>query len=185
MHSARAAITLIEVAIVILIVGVMAAVATPRFAETQRISRLEAAAWRVANDVRRARQTAICSGRSIQIAFSNDDDSYQADEGEQEDRSRTPALVSIKSIYDPSIDMVASMDGNLTLSFNFEGVPESSGGAIEQATIDLSSGSDLFRVHIGAGTGAVTVDRKTTTSIEPMAPTEPDTDVDGTSGATS
>ncbi|MGB7329215.1 MAG: GspH/FimT family pseudopilin [Rubripirellula sp.] len=199
MHSARAAITLIEVAIVILIVGVMAAVATPRFADTQRISRLEAATWRVANDIQRARQTALRSGRSVQITFSNDDDSYQAEQGEQNDRSPTPALVSIKSIYDPSIEMVASMDGNLTLSFNFEGVPHSSGEAIEQATIALSSGSDLFQVHIVAGTGEVVVERssgaisqinnaeaaETETSDAPTTPTGTATYVDGTSGATS
>lgn len=68
--------TLIELLIVMLVMGVMAGVAAPRYREALTHARVDAAARRVAADLRYARSEALRSSSTQTISFSASDESY-------------------------------------------------------------------------------------------------------------
>jgi prepilin-type N-terminal cleavage/methylation domain-containing protein len=68
-HRRRAGFALVELVIVILIIGIMAAVAVPRFAESLSRYRVEAAAKRIELDLKLARRQAKISSASRSIQF--------------------------------------------------------------------------------------------------------------------
>ena len=72
----RPAFSLTELTIVVLILGILAAVAAPRFSDSVRGSRLRAAANQIAGHVEYIRRVAINEARSASIAVNETDDRY-------------------------------------------------------------------------------------------------------------
>ena len=69
---ARAGFTLVEVALVIVVAGLLVGVAAPRFTQMRAGFRLDAAAYQVAGDLRRAQVEAIRRNQTIVVAKTND-----------------------------------------------------------------------------------------------------------------
>lgn len=74
--STRRGFSYAELVIVILIMGIMAAIAIPRIAQSMSFYRLNAAAERVASDLRYARGQARMKGTSQSVVFNAATDSY-------------------------------------------------------------------------------------------------------------
>ena len=159
--------SLIEVTIVILIIGVLAAVAAPRFSDTFRGIQLEAAALRLAADIDFVRNTAINESRDVTIVFDNDRSSYQSNDVDSPERPGERLQVSLPLVYDDSVSLVADFDTTSTLTFDYEGVPHAAGAQMVSGQITLRSGSHQFVVTIATGSGRTTVSRSAVFSPSP------------------
>jgi prepilin-type N-terminal cleavage/methylation domain-containing protein len=65
---ARRGFTLVETLLVIVVVGILLAIALPRFAEARQRMQLDTAAYQLAGDLRRAQVEAIKRNRTIELA---------------------------------------------------------------------------------------------------------------------
>lgn len=158
MKSDRSAISLIEVTLVILVIGILAAVATPRFSDAVRVMRLEAAARQMAAHIDYIRSVAINEGRTTELACDNQLHAYVGDVDSPE-LAGQPLSVSITQDFDSTFSMTADFDDATTLRFDFEGIPHVSSTPMTLGIIELASGNDRFAVSIAAGTGATSVQR--------------------------
>ncbi len=69
-HTARSGFTLVELAIVLAIMGLIAGMAAPRYAAAAARYRLKAAAHRIAIDLAQARTAARASSTAVRVTFS-------------------------------------------------------------------------------------------------------------------
>jgi type II secretory pathway pseudopilin PulG len=159
MNSRRYAMSLIEVTLVIFLIGVLAAVAAPRFASSVRVMRLEAAARQLAAHIDYIRSVAINEGRTAELVCDNILHSYGSTSVDSPELTGELLNVSVQQDFDPTFTLTADFDATTTLSFDFEGVPRVGATAMTQGTIELGSGSDKFYVTIATGTGATSVAR--------------------------
>ncbi len=146
----RAGVTLVELVVVVLIMGIVAAAAAPTFYGSLAYHRVESAARRVKADLQRLRQTARLTSSSQTITF-HDDAAYtmsedvvdpdHPDEAYAVDLTETPYEVDALTI---------DFDGDTTIAFDGYGTP-SQGGSI------VVSGADYAcTVSLDATTGRVT-----------------------------
>ena len=159
MHSRRCAMSLIEVTLVILVIGVLAAVAAPRFSDTLRVVRLEAAAKQLAAHIDYIRAVAINEGRTTTLACNNSQQSYGCSSVDFPERTGVLLQVSVDQEYDPTFKLNANFDSSTTLSFDFEGVPRVGASALANGKIVLRSGKQRFAVIVATGNGATRVVR--------------------------
>lgn len=159
MNSRRCAMSLVEVTVVILLVGLLAAVAAPRFGDAVRLMRLEAAARQLASHVDYVRSVAINEGRTTELACSNTLHTYGSPDVDSPTMTGELLNVSVQQDFDPTFTLTADFDAATTLQFDFEGVPHVGASAMTQGTIVIRSGTDSFSVSIAAGTGATSVQR--------------------------
>lgn len=146
-HRMRAAFSLAELVVVMVIVAALAAVAIPRFAAPLKRQRLEAGARRVAADLgfvqRRARQTSSATS----IRFDAGAASYEILGMADPDRPSQAYVVKLgEEPYGLEIKAV-DFGGDGTLTFDGYGMPDAAGyvvlrlsGTDAQVTLDGSSG---------------------------------------------
>lgn len=151
--------SLIEVTIVIFVMGILAAIAAPRFADSLRVSRLESAARQLAAHIDYVRGVAINEGRTTTLVCNNDDQSYGCNSVDFAERTGVLLRVSLPQVYDPTFTLEADFDSNTSLSFDFEGVPHVGAAPLTNGKIRLRSLNDGFVVIVKAGTGATSVKR--------------------------
>ncbi len=185
MKSRRCAMSLIEVTLVVLVMGVLAAVAAPRFANSLRAMKLQAAAKQLAAHIDWIRAAAVNEGRTTTLACDNLGHSYASPNVDFSDRVGELLQVSLAHDFDAAFTLLADFDSHATLSFDFEGVPHANGLPLEQGRITLSSGSEQYTVIVSAGSGATEVRRggPPTGNSGATEAYDPDS-VDGASGAT-
>ncbi|HVJ66577.1 MAG TPA: GspH/FimT family pseudopilin [Caulifigura sp.] len=134
----------------VLIMGILAASAVPRFAEALTNARVTTAAQRIAADLRYLRCQAITSSATQQVTFVVAQNRY--------------TLVNVKSIDRPTVDYSVDLDdlfgawlqsatlgGNGILKFDMHGQPDSGG------TITISCGSSTRTITVRAITGETTI----------------------------
>ena len=148
----RAGFTLVELVITVLIIGILAAVAAPKYAHSLSRFRAETAARRVAADLRLAQREAESSSasRTIQFGVPTPDaytlvgvkDINHADQTYQIDLSGAPYSSFIVSI---------NFGGDADLVFDGYGVPDSGG------TVVVESGGYQRTVSVDADSGKVEV----------------------------
>jgi len=145
----RQAFSLIELVIVMAIIGLLSAMAVPRFANASMRSRIDSAAKRVAADLELARkyaihsstpQTVTFSGNSYEIPglrhLSHSTSSYNVDLADE------PYRAQIKN---------AMFGGDSEISFDIYGSADSGG------TVDITVAKMHRRVRINATTGQITI----------------------------
>lgn len=159
MNSRRYAMSLIEVTLVIFLVGILAAVAAPRFADSVRLMRLESAARQLAAHIDYIRSVAINEGRTTELVCSNTLHTYSSPSVDSPTLTGELLNVSVQQDFDSTFTLTADFDTTTTLSFDFEGVPHVGATTMTQGTIEIRSGNDRFAVNIAAGTGATSVQR--------------------------
>jgi prepilin-type N-terminal cleavage/methylation domain-containing protein len=71
-----AAFSLVELVLVVAIMGILAAIAVPRFAAASAARRLEVAALRLTADLRHAQQHALASSAQVEVTFDPTTESY-------------------------------------------------------------------------------------------------------------
>lgn len=151
--------SMIELVLVVMMVGLLAAVATPRFAESLRVTQLETSAHQLAAHIGYLRSAAINQGRTITLSCDNEAATYQCDSVDFAERIGDPIFVSLADEYDASFELLANFDFQTTLSFDFEGTPQVGDNPLNHGRVTLRSGKHRFDVTIASGTGITTVSR--------------------------
>jgi len=125
--------TLLELLLVLAIVGVITAIAAPRYHASATRYRAEAAARRVVSDLTLARSRARASSASRTVIFSVDSDQYTIVGVRHPDRpSEDYRTVLSAEPYKAQI-VSAAFGGSEKVTFNGFGVPDSGGGVVVQA----------------------------------------------------
>jgi len=154
----RQGFNLIEITLVILILGILFAVATPVYSKSLFRFRAESAAQRIVQDIEHTKQLARQTNTTRMIVFSKDDSSYTVDGAISLDNSLQPYLVSLNQYpYLTSINtLTAAADplmplSAITLAFDRFGMPD------QGISITVQSGNIQKQVVVTAIFGRVTV----------------------------
>ncbi|MBU1998634.1 MAG: GspH/FimT family protein [Candidatus Omnitrophota bacterium] len=139
--------TIIEIVMVIVIIGILAAVAIPRF-DTFYFVKLHGAVKKVIQDIRYAQQLAISSHESYNVSFSTASDTYsvtRVSDGSYAPDPFTRGNLVVNFASDPEysgIDIAtANFGGSSVLTFDWKGRPQSAGSAsfsYQDNTINLT-----------------------------------------------
>lgn len=128
----REGYSLIELVIVLLIVGILAAAAAPKYSHSLQSFRLEAAYHRIAGDVNFARRTAQQNSSTQTIAFNVATNSYALVGASDIDRrSRTYQFSLGQNDYSCQL-VSADFGGSSNLTFDIHGRPQSGGTVVIQ-----------------------------------------------------
>jgi type II secretion system protein H len=145
----RRAFTIIELVIVLLIMGIMTAVATPKFFDSLLFHRVESAARRVKADLELARTQARLTSASQSVTFANS--VYTLSNTNSLDRPGIIYSVDLKK-QPYSLDSATPNFSNaVTVSFDGYGTPSSGG------TVVLVAKSHSCTVTLNGTTGDVTI----------------------------
>ena len=124
---ARRGFTRVELIVVILVMGILAGVAAPKYGEAVAYAHVDAAARRVAADLRYARSEALRTSLPRLVQFSARDNVYELTDVADPDH---PARVyQINLAAEPYGVEIAAVDfgGVETVTFNIHGAPNTSG----------------------------------------------------------
>jgi prepilin-type N-terminal cleavage/methylation domain-containing protein len=148
-RSRRCAFTFIEVVIVLLVMGILTAVAAPKFFDSLLFHRVESAARRVKADLELARTQARVTSAAQSITFVNS--VYTLSNTKSLDKPGTIYSVDLtKGPY--SLDSATANFNNLaTVSFDGYGTPTSGG------TVVVTAKSHSCTVTLNGTTGDVTI----------------------------
>ena len=142
------AFTLAELIVVILIMGIFAAVAVPTFVDSLIFHRVESAARRFKADLELARQTARLTSTSQKLTVIGD--TYDITTATDLNRATQPYRVDLsKPPY--KVRLSANFDGNTDISYNGYGFPNRGG------TVTLHSGDFRCELELDGTTGEITL----------------------------
>jgi prepilin-type N-terminal cleavage/methylation domain-containing protein len=148
----RGGLSLIEVIIAVLILGIVSAAGGLRYAAALQNAGVGQAARRLAADIETARHAARSRRQAVTITFDTTNHSYQLVGLVDPDRPSAASTTVKLNAYSPSITLSsASFGGDASLQFNAFGVPDSGG------TAQITWGTFSQTVTVAAGTGSVSV----------------------------
>jgi type II secretory pathway pseudopilin PulG len=161
MNPRRPAMSLFELTIVILVMGLLAAVTAPRLADSLRSAKLESAARKLVSHVDYIRAVAVNEGRTTTLVCNNTDQSYACENVDFPDRFGVPINVSLGEEYDPTMMLDADFDSGTSLSFDLEGTPRVGASPLRDGRIVIRSGNESYTVVVAAGSGETSLHRNT------------------------
>ena len=150
--SRRVGFSLFELVIVLVIVGTLAGMAAPRYANSISRYRADLAAQRVVADLHLARRHAMISGADETVTFTPASEQYQIVGLQSMDRSTEDYVVELSaSPYHAEI-VSASFGGDATVVFDAYGAPDSGEQIVVRAghfemTIVLDANSGKAQVQ--------------------------------------
>lgn len=150
----RGGLTLIDVTLTIMIIGLLAAVGAPRFAHTLDRLHVEAGAQRVVADLQRARQHAKSRGAPQSVVFTIASHTYELVGMHGGNRPGQPYVVDLTlTPYDSSLSAVnlGASGTDTTVVFDMYGRPDYAGSVV------VASGSEQRTIRIGGLTGMVSI----------------------------
>lgn len=148
---ARRGLTLIDTVLTVLIIGIMAAAAAPRFLGLLSSRRVDAAAKRIQADLARTRQYAISTSAAQTMQFNPAGETYTVPGMTDIDRRNETYSVALNAYPYNSNLVSAAIGGDTTLQFDRFGTPDSGG------TITVESGGSQQTVTIAPETGRATI----------------------------
>jgi len=143
--------SLIELLVVIAIVGILSAMAIPRYANATNDYRVAAIARRMTADIAMTRNRARALSTSQAITFSVGTNSYQIPGMIGVGHVSNPYTVTLAGGSYPGTLTSASFGGSSTLTFNGYGIPSSAG------SIQITSGTAKATITVDADSGKTTI----------------------------
>ncbi len=157
MRTPRTGISLFEITIVMLVLGILAAVAAPRFSDSFQSSMLVAAANQIAGHVDYVRRVAVNEGKATSFHCDSSTDRYWSGEVAFPHLPGELLDVDIKAVHHPTFELTADFDGQSSLAFDFDGIPHVGSTPLQDGVITISCRGRSLDIHIAAGTGDTTV----------------------------
>ena len=143
----RRGLSLVDLVISVLLMGILTATAAPRFAAVLERYRAQAAAERIQADLNLAREAAVSSSATVTIKFAPSTDNYNIPDLAHLDASGETYVVELTGAPYWARLNGADLGGDLILLFNRFGAPDSGG------TITVQSGSAVQTVTVDPDTG--------------------------------
>jgi len=146
--SSRDAFTIVELVMVLLVIGIMTAVAAPRYSSALASQRSNTAARRIAADLRLAQDYARRSSQVQTVTFDGVADGYAISPMPDVDRSNATYNVSIAAAPYSADVVSASFGGGPAVQFDIYGRPSSEGSVVvrsgaKQYTVQLDSAGNV------------------------------------------
>lgn len=172
MEGVKAAFTLIELMIVLVIIGIAAAMAVPMISSASSFQ-IRSAANLVAADLEYAKSMAISRGQSYSVVFDAASESYQIEDlskpvGDPDRIIDHPVKKGFKYTVDFRNDsrinnvviVSANFGGSETVTFDYLGSPASPGspqGLLAEGVVTLQAGGITKMVRVEPVTGFISV----------------------------
>ncbi|WP_372720207.1 GspH/FimT family pseudopilin [Novipirellula sp.] len=148
----RSGLSLIEITIVLVILGIMTAAAAPRWADSLQRYRVANTANRMVADLKRAQLTAFRSSAAKTVTFDVDREQYSIADVRPLERPSGDYLVKLSEPpYQSSLVSVWGRTGTQTLTFNGFGIPNRGGNII------VGSGRLQTTITVDAVTGTAVI----------------------------
>ena len=156
----RHALSLIELTIVILVLGLVSAIAAPRLGDCVRGSRLRAAAIQMAGHIDYIRRVAINEGRSTTFSVLASGNGYWSNDVDFPERIGTRLHMNVIQTFDSTIRVSADFDSQTTLTFDFEGTPRVAGAVMQNGRASIGYGDQYYDIFISPGSGTTTLSKR-------------------------
>ena len=152
-RRARFAFTLLELIVVVAVMGVIAAIAVPRYSEFIARGRADATARRVVADLAFAQRLARRSGSAQRVSFSKNFDRYLLVGVPDPDHAASDYMVALSD--EPYQAQIHSADfgGSPEIVFDGYGVPDNGGAVV------VHVGDQARQIDVDPDTGRATVRR--------------------------
>jgi prepilin-type N-terminal cleavage/methylation domain-containing protein len=149
--TTRNAFSLLEMVVAFLVLGIVAAVAAPRFSSSLNLHRVTSAARRLQSDLTYARRCAIARSTIIRVDFDLASELYRMPAVASPDTPSQPYTVRLRD-YPYQTNIVSTPFAGGELRFNRFGVPEAGGiirlecGGIERSiALDAATGRGVVQ----------------------------------------
>ena len=149
--SAVRAFSLIELMLVVAIMGIIAAIATPRYALAVDRYRADAAARRIVADIRWTHSRAIAVGGPRTLAFTSGKSAYSVAGESDPDHPAAAFAVDLSTGPYAATVVSTSFGASTGVAFNGFGICTAGG------TVVIQSGSCKKTIQIDSVTGAATI----------------------------
>jgi Tfp pilus assembly protein FimT len=154
----RAGFALIDLTVTVLIIGIVAAVAVPRFTQSLDIIRADSAARHIVADLNYARHRAQMSSRSVPVNFTQSPASYAMPTTPHLNRSGATYSVNLPDAG-LNVQLAVNIQGTKSVTYNNYGLPLAGSPLVPvtSGTITVQSGAASKVVLINAQTGRASV----------------------------
>lgn len=150
-ESRRSGHTILEIVIVLLVIGILAAAGAPRYFQSLANQRVESAARRVKLDLEFVQRRAKTRGTSQTIVFDDANSTYTLVDVNDLDRPTETYTVDLKKAPYEAAVLSVDLGGDDEIEFDGYGLPDS------DASIVLVVGSTQRVVNVDAESGQVTI----------------------------
>lgn len=149
--SRKRGFTIIELAIVIVILAVLSAIALPRVAHSIEIHRADTAAQRVLRDLHLARELAQAQSAALTVQFDVANNAYTLNGQNHLDHADQAYTVLLSNNPFRAEIIQADFGGDTTVELDGYGMPDTGG------TVTIRAGRRTVTVELDADTGLATI----------------------------
>ena len=146
----RGGFSLAELLCVVVIIGILSAIAVPRFSNSIALQRVDAAARRIVVDLKLAQREAKVTSSTQTVQFTNDN-AYELVGMPHPDHSGLPYKVDLGDEPYGTRDVSADFGGDSEIIFDMYGMPDSGGSVV------IRVGNHLKTVSVDPDTGKASV----------------------------
>jgi len=141
--------------IVVMILGLAAAISMPRLASVQGKNNLRNAAMTLAEHMRLARETAIARATPVTFAFNPSLAVYESLQTPDPERPGQTIRVDLRQRINSTVALTASFNGASSLVFGVDGLPRVAGQPVTSSTILIADRDAAETVKLLHGWGTV------------------------------